>query len=164
MVQNLVSHDFLMQLAISASFVKHRVFPAVRIVARLLLRAPVVLSKVDLFHRSDLFADCHPHVFIRNSAIAISIKPRKKVVDLLGFSVESPVVHQPPEVIKLYEVVAATFPLYKGLFYGFKLSEGPCNKPFFDVVFSNYLRYMLLIRGMLLSYFLKVQLVLRVFL
>jgi hypothetical protein len=145
-----------MQLAISASFVEHRVFPAVRIVARLLLSAPVVLSKVDLFHWSDLFANRHPHVFIRNSAIAISIKPLKQVVDLLWLSVKPPVVHQSPEVIKLYEVVAAAFPLYKGLFYGFKLSEGPCDKPFFDIVFSNYLRHMLLIRGMLFSYFLKV--------
>jgi hypothetical protein len=75
MVQNLIAHDLLMQLAVGASLIKHRVFPAVWIVASLLFRASVVLPEVNLLHRCNLLANGHSEVFIGDAPIAICVKP-----------------------------------------------------------------------------------------
>jgi len=124
----LVLHHLLVKLAIQASLVKQGVLPALRVVARLIFAAFVLLAEVYLFHWGDFFAYSLAQILVRNLSIAILVKPLVKRLHLSGLCIKAPTPDKLIEAIPLDIVASCQLPFDERLLDSLILIESSRNE------------------------------------
>lgn len=147
-----------MERAVGRFVVVEGVLPAARILARLVLTAPDVLSEVYLLHWRHILPHALPQILERNLAVSISIEPGVQILDLGLVSLEPPSSHHFLELWVVKVVATRQLPLNKGLLECLKLPKCFLYKSLLKVAFCYAIGSYSLIRPSVLNVFHQLQL------